>query len=165
MHVIHYVQLFLFLISELWNKHWKYQNTLFYVKWRRDEAHWNLVMSFIKMLWLAWWILWNIIWWSTLECVILIKCTWLMLIYRVFFLSPSGEIGIGLVWDNPTPPDRHFSVRLLKSSSKWTKLSMRGSQLFSGWYQMILGVFRCSQLFSDVFQLFSNCFLMMFSDC
>ena len=26
-----------------------------------------------------------------------------------------------------------------------------GHQLFSGWYQMILDVFRCSQLFSDVF--------------
>ena len=55
-------------------------------------------------------------------------------------LSPSGDLGIGLVWENPTPPDRHFSVRLLKSSSKWTKLSMRGPQLFSGWYQMILDV-------------------------
>ena len=41
--------------------------------------------------------------------------------------------------------------RLLKSSSSWTKLSMMGPQLFSGWYQMILDVFRCSQLFSDVF--------------
>ena len=55
--------------------------------------------------------------------------------------------------------------RLLKSSSSWTKLPMVGSQLFSGWYQMILGVFRCSQLFSDVFRLFSNCFSTMFSDC
>ena len=54
------------------------------------------------------------------------------------FLSPSGDLGIGLVWDNNrTPPDRHFSVWLLKSSSNWTKLSMRGPQLFSGWYQMI----------------------------
>ena len=41
--------------------------------------------------------------------------------------------------------------RLLKSSSSWTKLSMVGPQLFSGWYQMILDVFQCSQLFSDVF--------------
>ena len=40
--------------------------------------------------------------------------------------------------------------RLLKSSSSWSKLSMMGPQLFSGWYQMILDVFRCSQLFSDV---------------
>ena len=68
------------------------------------------------------------------------------------FLSPSGDLGIGLVWhnlslDHPT----HFLVPLLKSSSNWTKFSMRGPQLFSGWYQMILGVFRCSQLFSDVF--------------
>ena len=84
-------------------------------------------------------------------------------------LSPSGDLGIGLVWDNRTGPDRtgpdHISVWLLKSSSKWTKSSMRGPQLFSGWYQMILGVFRCSQLFSDVFRLFSNCFPTMFSDC
>ena len=41
--------------------------------------------------------------------------------------------------------------RLLKSSSSWSKLSMIGPQLFSGWYQMILDVFQCSQLFSDVF--------------
>ena len=85
-------------------------------------------------------------------------------------LSPSGDLGIRLVWHNlspphPTGPHRHFSVRLLKSSSNWTKLSMRGPQLFSGWYQMILGVFRCTQLFSDVFRLFSNCFPTTFSDC
>ena len=82
------------------------------------------------------------------------KWTWLAL------LSPSGDLGISLVWHNlspphPTPPDS-FLVRLMKSSSNWTKLSMRGPQLFSAWYQMILGVFRCSQLFSDVFQLFSD---------
>ena len=46
--------------------------------------------------------------------------------------------------------------RLLKSSSSWSKLSMIGPQLFSGWYQMILDVFQCSQLFSDVFRLFSD---------
>ena len=55
------------------------------------------------------------------------------------FLSPSGDLGIGLVWDNRTPPD-HISVRLLKSSSNWTKSSMMGPQLFLGWYQMILDV-------------------------
>ena len=27
-------------------------------------------------------------------------------------LSPSGDLGIGLVWDNVSPPDPHFSVRL-----------------------------------------------------
>ena len=55
------------------------------------------------------------------------------------FLSPSGDLGIGLVWDNnlTTGPHRSFLVWLLKSSSNWTKLSMRGPQLFSGWYQMI----------------------------
>ena len=36
-------------------------------------------------------------------------------------------------------------------SSSWTKISMAGPQLFSGWYQMILDVFRYSQVFSDVF--------------
>ena len=41
--------------------------------------------------------------------------------------------------------------RLLKFSSSWTKLSMMGPQLFSGWYQMILDVCQCSQLFFDVF--------------
>ena len=81
------------------------------------------------------------------------------------FLSPSGDLGISRVWRNLSPPDRHFSVRLLKSSSNWTKLSRRGPQLFSGWYQMILGVFQCSQQFPDVFRLFSDYFLMMFSDC
>ena len=63
----------------------------------------------------------------------------------VNLLSPSGDLGISLVWHNLSgPPHRDFSVWVLKSSSKWTKLSMRGPQLFSGWYQMILGVFRCS---------------------
>ena len=83
------------------------------------------------------------------------------------FLSPSGDLGIGLVWHNLSPPPHStdFLVPLLKSSSNWTKFSMRGPQLFSGWYQMILGVFRCTQLFSDVFRLFSNCFPTMFSDC
>ena len=79
---------------------------------------------------------------------------WLLL------LSPSGDLGMGLVWDNlstPTPLD-HFSIRPLKSSSNWTKLSIMGPQLFSGWYQMILDVFRCSQLFSD-------CLPIMLSDC
>ena len=51
-------------------------------------------------------------------------------------LSPSGDLGIGLVWDNHPDPT-NFLVPLLKSSSNWTKLSMRGPQLFSGWYQMI----------------------------
>ena len=64
-------------------------------------------------------------------------------------LSPSGDLGIGLVWHNLSPLDHptDFLVPLLKSSSNWTKFSMRGPQLFSGWYQMILGVLRCSQLF------------------
>ena len=57
------------------------------------------------------------------------------------FLSPSGDLGISLVWHNLSP-DRttHILVRLLKSSSNWTKSSMMGPQLFLGWYQMILDV-------------------------
>ena len=82
------------------------------------------------------------------------------------FLSPSGDLGIGLVWDNhPTPPNwtgpvqTHFLVRLLKSYSSWTKLSKMGPQLFSGWYQMVLDVFRLfSDCFPIVFRLFSDCF-------
>ena len=35
-------------------------------------------------------------------------------------LSPSGDLGIGLVWDNPTPDRTHILVWLLKSSSNWT---------------------------------------------
>ena len=73
-----------------------------------------------------------------------------------WLLSPSGDLGIRLVWHNLSGPPRSFLVRLLKSSSNWTKLSMIGPQLFSGWYQMILDVFQCSQLFSDVFRLFSD---------
>ena len=59
---------------------------------------------------------------------------------RVYMLlSPSGDLGIGLVWHNPSPPPpHHISVRLLKSSSNWTKSSIMGPQLFLGWYQMIL---------------------------
>ena len=37
------------------------------------------------------------------------------------------------------------------SGQNLTKLPMTSPQLFSGWYQIILDVFRCSQLFSDVF--------------
>ena len=83
----------------------------------------------------------------------------------VALLSPSGDLGIGLVWDNLSPPNRSFLARLLKSSSNWTKLSMRSLQLFSGWYQMISDVFRCSQQFSDVFRLLSDSFPNFFSDC
>ena len=132
-----------------------------------------------------------------------------MLLFCKSFLSPSGDLGIGLVWDNhPTGPPQLFGptveilfklnliiyegssvvlrmisddfkcfpmfsavfrcfptvfrlfsddvFRLLKSSSSWSKLSMMGPQLFSGWYQMILDVFQCSQLCSDVFRLFSD---------
>ena len=67
------------------------------------------------------------------------------------FLSPSGDLGISVVWHNLSPPHRDFSVRLLTSSSNWTKLSMTGPQLFSRWYQIMSDVFRCSQLFSNVF--------------
>ena len=49
-----------------------------------------------------------------------------------------------LVWSDITGPDHHISVRMLKSSSNWTKSSMMGPQLFLGWYQMILDVLRCS---------------------
>ena len=45
------------------------------------------------------------------------------------------------------PPPRSFLVRLLKLSSNWTKSSMMGPQLFSGWYQMIV-------MFSDVLSCF-----------
>ena len=83
-------------------------------------------------------------------------------------LSPSGDLGIGLVWENnPTGPES-FLVRLMKSSSNWTKSSMMGPQLFLGWCQMILDVFRCSQSFSDVlscFPMFSNCFPIVFWRC
>ena len=52
---------------------------------------------------------------------------------KVCFLSPSVYLGIGLVWDNLSNPitTTHFLVRLLKSSSNWTKLSMMGPQLLS----------------------------------
>ena len=36
-----------------------------------------------------------------------------------------------------------YVFRLLKSSSSWSKLSMMGPQLFSGWYQKVLDVSRC----------------------
>ena len=62
-------------------------------------------------------------------------------------LSPSGDLGIGLVWDNH--PHRSFLVPLLKSSSNWTKSSMMGPQLFLGWYQMILDVQTRFRLGSD----------------
>ena len=77
-------------------------------------------------------------------CLVWAPC-WLRLPWRTSrkrgwrweLLSPSGDLGIGLVWDNPTGPDRtDFLVPLLKFSSNWTRLSMRGPQLFSGWYQM-----------------------------
>ena len=48
-----------------------------------------------------------------------------LLSWTVFaFLSPSGDLGIGLVWDNLSPPHptTHFLARLLKSLSKWMNL-------------------------------------------
>ena len=59
------------------------------------------------------------------------------------FLSPSGDLGIGLVWDNHRTPPDHMS------SSNWIKSSMMGPQLFLGWYQMILDVQTRFRLGSD----------------
>ena len=66
-------------------------------------------------------------------------------------LSPSGDLGIGLVWDNPTGPDRTtfrsdcWSPLQTELKYLWRVLSC--SQDDIRW----LYVFRCSQLFSDVF--------------
>ena len=76
-------------------------------------------------------------------CASVQRCLMFML------LSPLGDLGIGLVWDNLSGPHHHFSVRLLKSSSNWTKSSMIGPQLFLGWYQMILDVQTRFRLGSD----------------
>ena len=58
-------------------------------------------------------------------------------------------------------------VRVLKSYSNRTKLSMTGSQLFSGWCQMCLDILRCfqmlsgcSQLVTDILKTFSDMFKM-----
>ena len=72
-----------------------------------------------------------------------------LLLTSLILLSPSGDLGISLVWRNLSGPDRHFSLLLFKSSSNWTKLSMRGPQLLSGWYQMILDVQTRFRLGSD----------------
>ena len=61
-------------------------------------------------------------------------------VFSPMFLSPSGDLGIGLVWDNPiTLSIPHFgpSVEIF---SKLNFLSMMGPQLFSGWYQMFLDI-------------------------
>ena len=61
-------------------------------------------------------------------------------------LSPSGDLGVGLVWDNH-PSTRSILVWVLKSSSNWTKLTVMGPQLFSGWCaQMFKDVLRCSEM-------------------
>ena len=64
-------------------------------------------------------------------------------------LSPSGDLGIGLVWDNlswPHPTD--FLDRLLKSSSNWNQ------------------VYRCFQMISFwIFSRYSIVALLMFSKC
>ena len=50
--------------------------------------------------------------------------------------SPSGDLGIGLVWDILSPtPIQHFGT-----SVEIFKLSMMGPQLLSGWYQIFLDV-------------------------
>ena len=72
----------------------------------------------------------------------------------ISLLPPSGDQGIGLVWDNHPNTLSTLSdilVWVLKSFSNWTKLSMMGPQLFSGWYHVVLDVFQCSQLIFDVF--------------
>ena len=61
--------------------------------------------------------------WPQSNCQSNVFLTW----HQFWLLSPSGDLGISLVWHNLSP-DRttHILVRLLKSSSNWTKLSMRG---------------------------------------
>ena len=50
-----------------------------------------------------------------------------------WLLSPLGDLGMGLVWDNHQPCD--FFVWVLKSFSNWTKLTVTGSQMkfFTHW--------------------------------
>ena len=68
------------------------------------------------------------------------------------FLWPSGDPGNGLVWDDHHPPTHPHRPGFW--SDCWNPLQTElNYQLFSGWYQMILDVFRCSQLFSAGLQL------------
>ena len=66
--------------------------------------------------------------------------------------SPLGDLGIGMALSYPLL--YNIWVRVLKSCSNRTKLSMMGSQLFSGWCQMFLDVFRCSQDALNWLQIF-----------
>ena len=78
------------------------------------------------------------------QCVPFIVLTpWYNWWISLIFLSPSGDLGIGLVWDNHpdrTGPHRTTFRSDCWTSSNWTKSSMMGPQLFLGWYQMILDV-------------------------
>ena len=94
-------------------------------------------------------------------------------------LSPSGDLGIGLIWDNhpAARPICHFSLLVLKSSSK---LNLTNRPVFScsqgdvRWSQAFSDVLRCFQMFNDVnrcFWMLSRCsqmfldVLYMFSKC
>ena len=57
-------------------------------------------------------------------------------------LSPSGDLGIGLVWDNH--PIQHFGTY-----ERWNLVNMRGFQMFEGCFQMFSG---CSHMLSQVFR-------------
>ena len=81
-----------------------------------------------------------------------LEVSWRFKVNVRLLLSPSGDLGIGLVWDNNRTGPDHISVWLLKSSSNWTKPSMMGPQLFLGWYQMILDVETRFRLGSDKVQ-------------
>ena len=76
------------------------------------------------------------------------------------FLSPSGDLGIALVWDNhpphPTPPQLFGpAVEIL------FKLNSIIDEEYSVVLRMISDDFRCFPMFSAVFR----CFPTMFSDC
>ena len=80
------------------------------------------------------------------------------------FLSPSGDLGIGLVWDNlspphPTWPDHFWSLN-------WSQIFYRDSQMGSRCAQMFSDVHRCFQMISFwIFSRYSIVALLMFSKC
>ena len=74
------------------------------------------------------------------------------------FLTPSGNLGIGLVWDRRPVPIQHFGISveiLLKLTLTNYDFSdvLRCSLMFYTFFQIFSDIFRCSQVIFDILNI------------
>ena len=78
--------------------------------------------------------------------------------YTALFLTPSGNLGIGLVWDRRPIPIQHFGISveiLLKLTLTNYDFSdvLRCSLMFYTFFQIFSDIFRCSQVIFDILNI------------